>query len=201
MVFTWWCTTIWLLFPCPLSLGLEISFLSRETSPAGVKSYIFLGGGKKKKSSGVNFSIFQGRKISLCFPGCFLPSFPLFKEQNRAEGKGKKWLNVSGKQSKGFGVGQSHHRLILRAGHQDHTEWELPGLRLLLPFFYCVSFKVRCLCSLWISSVENLSLINNCLCWIYRWAKLFSLMLQFSTFSFSGLCEHWHSKEINLSLR
>lgn len=93
---------------------------------------------------------------------------------------------------------------------QPDPYWELSTrireVRVIWPeaaaaFFYSVSFKARSLCSLWISSVENLSLINNCLCWIYRWAKLFSLMLHFSTFSFSGLCEHWHSKEINLSLR
>lgn len=70
----------------------------------------------------------------------FLPSFHifsrccLFKEQNGAERKGKKWLNVSGKESKGLWMGQSHHT-TMRAEHQDPTGWEFSGLRLLLPFF------------------------------------------------------------------
>lgn len=121
------------------SFGNGNTFLSRETFPAGVKSYIF-----PEKNKSFIWGKFQHLLRKKNFPDNFLPSFLLFskcylfKEQNWAERKGKKWLSGRGKQSKELWMGQSHHR-------QTHTgswapgsdKWGLSGLRLLLPFLFC----------------------------------------------------------------
>lgn len=147
----------------------------------------------------------MGSKFPWVFPGCFLPSplqqiFVSLKSKTGLRGRGKVWLIVNVRQCRDCRWGgNSAGSCCLHQDPGDRVSVTWPEAA--AAFFCCVSFKARCLTSLWISSGENLSLINNCLCWIYRWAKPFPLMLQFSTFSSSGLHEHWHLKEINLPLR
>lgn len=136
-MFTWWYTTIWLLASCALH---PVLFLwDWKYSYPGKHPLLVL----KVTYSQEIWGKFQHLLRKKNFLECFLPSFLLFsrcclfKEQNWAEGKGKKWKAVSVESSpRDYGWG-SHTRArpILRAEHQDQTEWQLSGLRLLLPFF------------------------------------------------------------------
>jgi len=146
--------------------------------------------------------------ISWLCPSCSSTDFVSLKSKTGMRSRGKEWLNVNVEQCRWLQMGRSHHSAIScwllstkDPGWQAERYLAWGGGCCCCCLFCCVPFRARCLSSLWISSGENLSLINNCLCWIYRWTKLFPLMLQFSTFFFSGLHERWHLKEINLSLR